>query len=76
MIEYYDISGCYIFRPWSYNIWERIQAKLDADIKGIGVENCYFPLFATERQLNKEQDHVEGFSPEVAWVTKSGKRDL
>lgn len=76
MIEYYDISGCYILRPWSYAIWEFIQSFFDAEIKKSGVTNTYFPLFVSEEALNKEKDHVEGFAPEVAWVTKSGQSEL
>ena len=76
MIDYSDISGCYILRPWSFFIWESIQSFLDAEIKKFGVKNTYFPLFVSERALNTEKDHVEGFAPEVAWVTKSGSSDL
>ena len=76
MIEYYDISGCYILRPWSYQIWEIIQKFFDEKIKEIGVENAYFPLFVSYKALNQEKDHVEGFKPEVAWVTKSGEKEL
>ena len=76
MIEYYDISGCYILRPLSFFIWENITAFIDKRIKKLGVQNCYFPMFVTEGALNKEKAHVEGFSPEVAWVTKSGDSDL
>eukprot|EP00743_Colponemidia_sp_Colp-15_P000539 GILK01000606.1.p1 GENE.GILK01000606.1~~GILK01000606.1.p1 ORF type:complete len:679 (+),score=147.19 GILK01000606.1:205-2037(+) len=76
MIEYYDISGCYILRPWSYTIWEKIQGFFDAEIKKLGVENAYFPLFVSQHRLETEKDHVEGFAPEVAWVTKSGQSDL
>mmetsp|Transcript_29350 Transcript_29350/g.48675 ORF Transcript_29350/g.48675 Transcript_29350/m.48675 type:complete len:486 (+) Transcript_29350:44-1501(+) len=76
MIEFYDISGCYILRPWSFTIWDSIREFLDAKIKTIGVQNCYFPLFVSESKLNAEKEHVEGFSPEVAWVTKSGSGDL
>ena len=76
MIDYSDISGCYILRPWSYFIWETIQTWFDAKIKELGVQNTYFPLFVSERALNTEKDHVEGFAPEVAWVTKSGTSDL
>ena len=72
MIEYYDISGCYILRPWSYQIWEHIQRFFDDKIKELGVENAYFPLFVSHKALNLEKNHVEGFKPEVAWVTKSG----
>jgi len=76
MIEFYDISGCYILRPWSYYIWECIHHWFDSQIKESGVENCYFPCFVSEGKLNREKDHVEGFEPEVAWVTRSGKTDL
>ena len=76
MIEYYEISGCYILRPSAFFIWERITEFFDSRIKKLGVQNCYFPMFVTEAALNKEKNHVEGFSPEVAWVTKSGQSDL
>lgn len=76
MIDYSDISGCYILRPWSYFIWEQIQKWFDDEIKKLGVQNTYFPLFVSERALNTEKEHVEGFAPEVAWVTKSGSSDL
>ena len=72
LIDYYDISGCYILRPRSFYIWERIQAFFDAKIKELDVENCYFPMFVSQDALEKEKDHLEGFSPEVAWVTRSG----
>ena len=76
MIEYYDISGCYILRPWSYAIWEKIKDHFDGLIKAMGVENAYFPLFVSEKALTAEKDHVEGFAPEVAWVTRSGQSEL
>lgn len=76
MIDYYDISGCYILRPYSYEIWEHIQHFLDSRFKSIGVKNCYFPIFVSAEKLQKEKDHLEGFAPEVAWVTKSGNSDL
>ncbi|CAI0432453.1 unnamed protein product [Linum tenue] len=76
MIEYYDISGCYILRPWSMGIWEIMQVFFDAEIKKMKIKNCYFPLFVSSSVLEKEKDHIEGFAPEVAWVTKSGKSDL
>ncbi|EFA76021.1 prolyl-tRNA synthetase [Heterostelium album PN500] len=76
MIDYYDISGCYILRPWSYSIWEQIQSFFDGEIKKLGVQNAYFPLLVSEKALNTEEDHIEGFAPEVAWVTKSGKSNL
>ena len=76
MIEYYDVSGCYILRQWSYGIWEKVQAFLDAKFKLSDVENVYFPMFVTKKALQKEEEHLEGFAPEVAWVTKSGDSDL
>mmetsp|Transcript_24740 Transcript_24740/g.36475 ORF Transcript_24740/g.36475 Transcript_24740/m.36475 type:complete len:708 (+) Transcript_24740:67-2190(+) len=76
MIDYSDVSGCYVLRPWSYFIWETIQRYMDDRIREWGVKNCYFPMFVSERALNTERDHVEGFAPEVAWVTKSGSNDL
>ena len=76
MIDYYEISGCYILRPWAYQMWEFITAYFDKKIKEDGVENAYFPLFVSKHALEKEKEHVEGFSPEVAWVTKSGSKDL
>jgi len=76
MIDYYDISGCYILRPRSYFIWEQIQQFLDAKFKTLEVQNCYFPMFVSKAALETEKDHVENFSPEVAWVTKSGQSDL
>ena len=76
MIDYSDISGCYILRPWSYFIWEQIQTWFDQQIKELGVKNTYFPLFVSKHALETEKDHVAGFAPEVAWVTKSGESDL
>ncbi|KFQ05838.1 Bifunctional glutamate/proline--tRNA ligase, partial [Leptosomus discolor] len=76
MIEYYDVSGCYILRPWAYAIWEAIKNFFDAEIKKLGVENCYFPMFVSQAALEKEKTHIADFAPEVAWVTRSGKTDL
>ena len=76
MIDYSDISGCYVLRPWSFFIWETIQQYFDAEIKKLGVKNSYFPLFVSERALMTEKDHIEGFAPEVAWVTRCGKNDI
>jgi len=77
MIEYYeDVSGCYILRPWSFSIWEQIQGWFDGKIKAIGVSPCYFPMFVSQKALETEKDHVEGFSAEVAWVTRSGASEL
>jgi len=76
MLEYYDVSGCYILRPWAFSIWEVIQKFFDGEIKKLGVENCYFPIFVSQGALQKEKDHIADFSPEVAWVTKSGDTKL
>ncbi|CAE7525634.1 Eprs1 [Symbiodinium sp. KB8] len=76
MIDYYDVSGCYILRPWAYGVWEQIQGFFDKKIKELGVQNAYFPVFVTKKALEAEKEHVEGFAPEVAWVTKSGDSDL
>lgn len=76
MLEYYDVSGCYILKPWSYSIWERVQRWFDDEIKKLGVENASFPLFVSNRVLQREKDHIEGFAPEVAWVTRAGKSEL
>ncbi|KAK6029339.1 proline--tRNA ligase [Ostertagia ostertagi] len=71
MIEYYDVSGCYVLRPWSYAIWESIQAWFDSGIKKLGVKNCYFPMFVSNAALEREKTHIADFAPEVAWVTPS-----
>lgn len=76
MIEYYDVSGCYVLRPWAYSIWEVLEVFFDAEIKKMGIKNSYFPLFVSEKALTTEKNHIEGFAPEVAWVTKSGETDL
>ncbi|CCW69602.1 unnamed protein product [Phytomonas sp. Hart1] len=76
MIEYYDVSGCYIMRPWSYFVWKSVQRFLGSLIENMGVEDCYFPMFVSKSSLEREKDHLEGFAPEVAWVTKAGDTDL
>ncbi|CAD5183499.1 unnamed protein product [Musa acuminata subsp. malaccensis] len=76
MIEFYGISGCYILRPWTMAIWETLQTFFDAKIKKMNIKNAYFPLFVTKNVLEKEKDHIEGFAPEVAWVTQSGQSEL
>lgn len=65
MIEYYDVSGCYVLRPWSFAIWEAIKDFFDREIKKLGVENCYFPMFVSQAALEKEKSHIEDFAPEV-----------
>ena len=65
MIEYYDVSGCYIYRPWSFSIWDLIKDWFDAEIKKTGVENAYFPMFVSHAALEREKDHIADFAPEV-----------
>ena len=76
LIDYSSVRGCMILRPNGYAIWENIQKELDARFKATGVENVYMPLFIPESLLQKEKDHVEGFAPEVAWVTHGGGEKL
>lgn len=76
MIEYYDVSGCYILRPWSFAIWKVIKEYIDKEITALGVQECYFPIFVTRGVLEKEKTHIADFAPEVAWVTKCGESDL
>uniref|UniRef100_A0A7S1GDH7 proline--tRNA ligase n=1 Tax=Bicosoecida sp. CB-2014 TaxID=1486930 RepID=A0A7S1GDH7_9STRA len=76
MIDYYEVSGCYILRPWSYRVWEHITNFFDGEIKKLGVQNAYFPLFVPKAALEAEEDHLEGFAAEVAWVTRSGQSEL
>ena len=76
LMRYSSIKGCMMFLPNGYAIWENIQKNLDAMFKETGVENVYMPLFIPESLLNKEKDHVEGFAPEVAWVTHGGNEKL
>ncbi|EZA58690.1 Bifunctional aminoacyl-tRNA synthetase [Ooceraea biroi] len=76
MIEYYDVSGCYILRPWSFAIWKIIKDYIDQVITLLGVHECYFPIFVTRNVLEKEKTHIADFAPEVAWVTKCGESDL
>ncbi len=76
LIDYSSVKGCMIIRPYGYAIWENIQRLLDARFKKTGVENIYMPMFIPESLLNKEKDHVEGFAPEVAWVTHGGSERL
>ncbi len=76
LTDYSSVKGCMIIKPAGYAIWENIQKELDRRFKETGVENVYMPLFIPESLLEKEKDHVEGFAPEVAWVTKGGLEDL
>jgi prolyl-tRNA synthetase len=74
--DYSPVSGCLVFRPSGYGVWENLQRATDAEFKEAGIQNTYFPLFIPEKLLKKEQEHVEGFSPEVAWVTQAGDSKL
>ena len=76
LADYSDTKGCIVIKPYGYAIWEKIQEYTDKKFKQTGVENAYFPLLIPESLLQKEKDHVEGFSPEVAWVTNAGEQDL
>ncbi len=76
LIDYSSVRGCMIIRPYGYAIWENIQKVLNQKFKETGHENVYMPMFIPEGLLNKEKDHVEGFAPEVAWVTHGGNEKL
>jgi prolyl-tRNA synthetase len=76
LADYSPVKGCMVIRPYGYAIWELIQQALDARIKATGHVNAYFPLFIPEGLLKKEAEHVEGFSPQVAYVTHGGGEEL
>ena len=76
LIDYSSVRGCMVIRPYGYAIWELIQKQLDERFKASGHENVYMPMFIPEGLLQKEKDHVEGFAPEVAWVTHGGSEKL
>ena len=76
LMGYSSVKGCMIFKPSGYAIWENIQHELDRRFKEVGVENVYLPMFIPESLLEKEKDHVNGFAPEVAWVTMGGLNQL
>lgn len=76
LIDYSSVRGCMILRPYGYAIWELIQKQLDKRFKDTNHENVYMPMFIPESLLQKEKDHVEGFAPEVAWVTHGGEEKL
>lgn len=76
LADYSSVSGCMVFRPASFKIWEKIKQECDKEFQKIGVKNCYFPLFIPEKSFEKEAEHVEGFTPEVAWVTQAGNTKL
>ena len=76
LMAYSSVKGCMIFKPAGYAIWENIQKEMDARFKKTGVQNVYLPVFIPESLLEREKDHVEGFAPEVAWVTQGGLNPL
>ena len=76
LIEYTSVKGCLVIRPYAYAVWENIQKILDGKFKATGHENVCMPMFIPESLLQKEKDHVEGFAPEVAWVTHGGSEKL
>jgi prolyl-tRNA synthetase len=76
LADYSPVRGCMIIRPYGYAIWESMRDELDRHIKRTGHDNVYFPLFVPKSLLEKEAEHVEGFDPQVAWVTRAGGKDL
>ena len=76
LVDYGSVRGCMIIRPYGYAIWENIQRILDGMFKATGHQNVYMPMLIPESLLQKEKDHVEGFAPEVAWVTMGGSEQL
>ena len=76
LADYSSVKGCMIIEPYGFALWENIQKQLDERFKETGVENVYMPMFIPESLLQKEKDHVEGFAPEVAWVTQGGDNKL
>jgi prolyl-tRNA synthetase len=76
LMDYSPVKGCMVIRPYGFALWENIQQGLDRRIKDTGHKNAYFPLFIPESLLQKEAEHVEGFAPEVAWVTHGGSEKL
>ena len=76
LCDYSGVKGCLNYLPNGYALWENIQADLDKRFKDTGVENVYLPVLIPESLLQKEKDHIEGFAPEVAWVTHGGMEPL
>jgi prolyl-tRNA synthetase len=76
LVSYSPVRGCVVLRPYGFGLWENLQKHLDARFKATGHENAYFPLFIPESLLVREAEHVEGFAPEVAWVTQGGNEKL
>ncbi|MFB4329048.1 proline--tRNA ligase [Paenibacillus sp. CR_12] len=76
LMDYSPVRGCIVFKPDGYEIWEHIQAELDRRFKATGHRNAYFPLFIPESFFQKEKEHVEGFNPELPWVTEAAGEKL
>jgi len=76
LADYTNVSGCIVFKPTAYEIWEKIKSETDKRFKPLGIKNTYFPLLIPEKTLAKESEHVKGFVPEVAWVTHAGEHKL
>ncbi|MBV9271098.1 MAG: proline--tRNA ligase, partial [Candidatus Eremiobacteraeota bacterium] len=76
LVSYSPVRGCVVLRPYGFGLWENLQKHLDERFKATGHENAYFPLLIPEHLLTKEAEHVEGFAPEVAWVTEGGQEKL
>ncbi|NLO46203.1 MAG: proline--tRNA ligase [Clostridiales bacterium] len=76
LLDYSSVKGCMVIKPYGYAVWENIKSLLDSRFKATGHENVYMPMFIPESLLQKEKDHVEGFAPEVAWVTHGGSEPL
>jgi prolyl-tRNA synthetase len=76
LVSYAPVRGCVVLRPYGFGLWENLQRELDARFKATGHENAYFPLLIPESLLIREAEHVEGFAPEVAWVTEGGQEKL
>ncbi len=76
LVSYSPVRGCVVLRPYGFGLWENLQKHLDERFKATGHENAYFPLFIPESLLMREAEHVEGFAPEVAWVTQGGSEKL
>lgn len=76
LADYSDVSGCMVLKPGSYEIWEKIKDEVDKRFKKLGIQNCSFPLLIPEKLFSLEKEHVQGFSPEVAWVTEAGGSKL
>src|ERR1700722_2298255 len=76
LVSYSPVRGCVVLRPYGFGLWENLQRELDGRFKATGHENAYFPLLIPESLLIREAEHVEGFAPEVAWVTQGGNEQL